>query len=38
MGCGFGVTEMEPTGKAAAEVRQLWAWTKQHMSMEQNHA
>jgi chromosome partitioning protein len=38
MSCGFGVTEMEPTGKAAEEVRQLWAWTKQHMSMEQNHA
>lgn len=27
-GWGLGVTEFEPRGKAAAEIRQLWQWIK----------
>lgn len=26
MGCGLGVTEYNPEGKAAEEIRQLWSW------------
>lgn len=32
---GLGVTELDPTGKAASEIRELWAWTKQRMPTEQ---
>jgi chromosome partitioning protein len=28
---GLGVTEFQPAGKAADEVRQLWAWAKKRM-------
>lgn len=28
---GLGVTEFQPSGKAAEEVRQLWAWAKKRM-------
>jgi chromosome partitioning protein len=30
-GCGQGVTEFEPEGKAAEEVRQLWQWITKKM-------
>ena len=32
---GLGVTEVAPRGKAAAEIRVLWDWTKTHL--EQSH-
>ncbi|WP_342167418.1 ParA family protein [Methylobacterium sp. SD21] len=35
MATGLGVTELDPAGKAAAEIRELWAWTKQRMPTEQ---
>lgn len=28
---GMGVTEFQPNGKAADEIRQLWAWVKKRM-------
>ncbi|TXN06706.1 ParA family protein [Methylobacterium sp. WL122] len=34
MASGLGVTELEPSGKAAHEIRQLWHWTKQRMPTE----
>lgn len=30
-GLGLGVTEFEPHGKAADEIRRLWQWTKEEM-------
>lgn len=38
LGAGLGVTEFAPDGKAAEEVRALWAWVKKRMSVEgSNH-
>jgi chromosome partitioning protein len=31
MGFGIGVTEHDPSGKAAEEVRKLWSWAKNRM-------
>jgi chromosome partitioning protein len=31
MGTGQGVTEFNPTGPAANEIRQLWAWVENRM-------
>jgi chromosome partitioning protein len=31
MGLGLGVTEQNPSGKAAAEIRALWRWTDRQM-------
>ena len=28
---GLGVTEYQPAGKAADEIRQLWVWAKKRM-------
>ncbi len=33
---GMGVTEFNPTGKAAEEVRQLWAWANKRMEGERH--
>jgi chromosome partitioning protein len=33
---GMGVTEFNPTGKAADEVRQLWAWADKRMETNRN--
>jgi chromosome partitioning protein len=33
---GLGVTERDPTGKAAEEIRQLWAWSKKQMESKNN--
>ena len=33
---GLGVTERDPTGKAADEIRQLWAWSKKKMEDKSN--
>lgn len=30
-GAGLGVTEFNPDGKAAQEIRELWNWIKKHM-------
>jgi chromosome partitioning protein len=30
-GAGLGVTEFEPDGKAAEEIRELWAWLKSRL-------
>jgi chromosome partitioning protein len=27
LGAGLGVTEFDPRGKAAQEIRELWLWT-----------
>jgi chromosome partitioning protein len=34
MASGLGVTELEPRGKAATEIRDLWHWTKKRMPTE----
>jgi chromosome partitioning protein len=34
LGAGLGVTEFAPDGKAADEIRALWAWVKKRMSVE----
>lgn len=31
LGAGLGVTELNPEGKAAEEIRQLWRWTKKKL-------
>jgi chromosome partitioning protein len=31
IGAGQGVTEFNPSGKAAEEIRALWAWVKHKM-------
>jgi chromosome partitioning protein len=30
-GAGLGVTEFEPSGKAANEIRELWAWLESRL-------
>ena len=34
LGAGFAVTEFAPHDKAAQEIRDLWRWVKQQLSME----
>jgi chromosome partitioning protein len=34
MGAGLGVTEFAPEGKAAEEIRALWAWAKRKMRLQ----
>jgi chromosome partitioning protein len=36
IGFGLGVTELDPEGNAAAEIRQLWAWIGRRL--ENKHA
>ena len=36
IGVGQGVTEFNPTGQAAAEIRKLWAWTEKRMQVNRN--
>ncbi len=31
LAAGLGVAEYDPAGKAAAEIRELWAWTQQKL-------
>jgi chromosome partitioning protein len=31
---GLGVTELDPAGKAATELRELWRWAKQRMEAD----
>ena len=31
LGAGLGVTELNPEGKAAEEIRQLWHWIKKKL-------
>ena len=30
-GAGLGVTEFEPDGKAAEEIKELWAWIENRL-------
>lgn len=38
MASGVGVTELEPEGKAASEIRRLWRWIKSQGSMKNGKA
>jgi chromosome partitioning protein len=34
LGLGLGVTEYDPHGKAAEEIRGLWRWVRASLTME----
>jgi chromosome partitioning protein len=36
IGMGQGVTEFNPTGAAAAEIRKLWTWLEKRMQVGKN--
>ena len=36
LGVGQGVTEFNPKGQAAQEIRRLWAWVEKRMQVGRN--